>query len=345
LEAALRDLRAPEVAVRVRAAEAATRVAELDLASREPLVDALARALSDEAEEVRAAAAVALADLQAAEALAALTVAADDDAPLVRQLAISALGEIGDPRARARVRRALSDERPEVRFQAIVAFPRLVRDGEEDDRAAAWEALATALADEDAHVRGRAAEACGELADGAALPTLVAERLRALAADPDERDELRVSAAIALGESGDRGGAPVLLAVVQGKMEEALGRVQAAFELVGELGLTEGRAAAEAAAFGVRAWLGDAGVRTAALVALVRLGDRRAIDHVLTELRARSWARRALAMGIAGRAAMQEARPVLLAMREDASADREAVEDALTRIGGNAAIAGGAKGA
>lgn len=333
LEAVLRDLRAPDAAARVRAADMASRVAELDLATREPIVDALSRALSDEDADVRGAAALALADVRGAEALAALTVAADDDAPLVRQLAITALGEIGDPRARERVRRALSDERPEVRFQAIVAFPRLVRGGGADDLHAAWEALAAGLADEDAQVRGRAAEACAELADGAALPASVAERLRGLSSDGDEPNDTRVSAAIALAESGDPRGGEVLLGVVRGRIEEPNpGRVQAAFELAGELGLEEAREACERAAFGVRAWLGDPGRRSAALVALVRLGDRRAIEHVLGELRARSWTRRAHAIGIAARSGLREARPTLEAMRADAGTDPDAIADALARL-------------
>jgi HEAT repeat protein len=346
VEALVRDLRAADPKTRVHAADEAARVAETDLAARETVVDALVRALSDEDADVRAATALALADLRGAEALAALTVAADDDVPLVRQLAISALGEIGDPRARERVRRALSDERPEVRFQAIVAFPRLLRHaGEEgaDDRREAWVALESGLNDDDAQVRGRASEACAELADGAALPESVADRLARIADDAEETADTRVAAAIALAESGDRRGGKVIVAVLRGAIEEPNpGRVQAAFELAGELGLEEAREACEAAAFGVRAWFGDPGKRTAALVALVRLGDARAIEHVLGELSSRSWSRRALAIGVVGRAGMQQARGALEAMRGQPSViDPEALEDALARIADDARTGGG----
>ena len=95
-------------------------------AARERVVRALQRALrEDEEAQVRAVAAMALADLQAREALADLLVAVEDRAPLVRQMAIAALGEIGDSRATERLRRALTDERAEVRFQAVMAFPRV----------------------------------------------------------------------------------------------------------------------------------------------------------------------------------------------------------------------------
>ncbi len=338
VEALLRDLRSSDATARVRAADEAAKVADADLGARPTIVDALTRALGDDDANVRAAAALALADLRGAEALAALTLAADDDAPLVRQLAITALGEIGDPRARERVRRALGDERPEVRFQAIVAFPRLLRRGSLDDVGEAWDALSTGLDDRDEQVRGRAAEACAELADGQALPREVADRLARVAQDAHEPSDARVSAAIALGESRDRRGESVIVAMLSGAFEEASpARLQAAFELAGELRLEATRGACSNAAFGLRSWVVDPGVRSAALVALVRLDDRRAVDHVLAELQSRSWTRRTHALGIAARAAMQQARPALEAMRGDASSvDPDALEDALARIAAEA---------
>ena len=336
VDAIVRDLSSNDAQSRVEAADAASVVVgEGEGDDRARVVVALAKTLeTDLQSHVRAAAALALADLGAREALPALLVAADDDVPLVRQLAITALGEIGDARAMERLRRALTDKRPEVRYQAIVAYPRLAKlsgaDGEKD----AWGALRAALDDDDAQVRGRAAEACGELADAQALPKVVADRLAIIAGDRDEPADARVASAIALAESDDRRGAKVLLDVIAGRIDEPNpGRVQAAFELAGELGLQDARTIATNAAFGLRAYFGDAGRRAAALVALVRLGDRRAIDHVLSELDARSFGRRMLAVAIAGRAGLTEARPRLEALRRDPrGADAQAVEDALARI-------------
>ena len=344
VEAVLRDLASPDAKVRIDAADHASLVVSQGSQgpegsegpqARAQIISALSRALDDANGNVRAACALALADLRAHEALPALLVAADDDVPLVRQLAITALGEIGDARARERMRRALRDERPEVRFQAIVAFPRLaIVDGDETGRADAWQALRDALEDDDAQVRGRAAEACGELADGAPLEAEIGDRLAALVL-PKHPSDVRVAAAIALAESGDRRGARVLIDVMSGAIAEPdPGRVQAAFELAGELNLEEAQGLATQAAFGLRARMGgDPSRRAAALVALVRLRDRRAIDLVLADLRGRSFSRRMLAIGIAGRAALAEARESIEALRRDPTlADPEAIDDALGRI-------------
>jgi HEAT repeat protein len=326
IEAVLRDLGSSDVRARMAAIEHAPRVAESG--DRAKVVSALTKALSDDAVEVRGAAALALADLDATEALPALLVAADDDAFTVRQLAITALGEIGDPRAQQRVLRALSDERPEVRFQAIVAYPRIAGDGEE-----VWRALGDALRDDDPHVRGRAAEACAELADGKPLPALLADRLARIVVDAEEPADARVTAAIALGESGDARCEPVFLAVMDGKIEEQdPQRIQAIFELAGELGLKKALPLASNAAFGLRARWGDPSKRAAALVALVRLGDQRAIDFILAEMSGNaSYERRVLAIGIAARASMKQARAQLEALRKDPLLG-EAAEDALASL-------------
>jgi HEAT repeat protein len=335
VEALLRDLASPDARVRITAADAASSVVEHDAVERgrARVISALVSRLEDVHADVRAASALALADLGANEALPNLLVAADDDLALVRQCAITALGEIGDVRARERLRRALKDERPEVRFQAIVAFPRLAReaDGKDED---AWSALSSGLTDDDAQVRGRAAEACGELADGAPLPDEIADLLATLVDDKDEAPDTRVAAAIALAESSDRRGGPLLLALLRGDVVEPNpGRVQAAFELAGALALEGARELAASAAFGLRARFGDPGRRAAALTALVRLGDRRAIEHVLAELDGRSFSRRAMAIGIASRGALAEARSRLLALKRDPTlADPDSVDDALARI-------------
>ncbi len=339
-DAVVRDLSSTDMRARVDAAQHAPGVvAEHGDAVRGRIVEALAAALADPDPRVRAQVALSLADLQAHEALPALLVAADDDADLVRQFALVALGEIGDPRARDRVRRALRDPRPEVRYQAIVAFPRVAcaahgegESGEMDPEV--WGALAAGLDDEDEQVRGRAADACAELADGNALPATVADRLARVARDREQPGFARVAAAIALGESKDERCAEVLLAVMRGDIDEPdPRRVQAVFELAGELRLEAARPLAANAAFGIRARFGDPSRRAAAIVALVRLGDPKAVEHVLAELSGRSYERRAMAIGIASRAAMAQARPRLVELlRDPALADAHAVAEALARI-------------
>ncbi len=317
LEAILRDLASRDHRVRVEAAQYATTVVGDDEGDvRAKVVAGLIAALADDHDAVRSAVAIALADMQAIEALPGLLLAADDESAMVRQMAITALGELGDPRARERVSRALRDPRPEVRFQAMVAFPRIARGAGEDDEI--WTALGLGIEDDDAFVRSHAAEACAELADGEKLPAHVADRLARRARDAEETLDVRVASAIALGESRDERAAETLLAVARGELKEKdPRRVQAVFELLGELGVEEARAIATDAAFSFRSRFGDPSRRAAALVTLIRLGERRAVDHVLSELEARGWERKVAAIGIVNRTALSEARPKLEALRDD----------------------------
>jgi len=328
-DAVVRDLTSQEMRVRIEAAQHAAAVVGDDAGDlRARVVAALIGALRDEHAMVRTAVATALADLQAHEAVEALLIAADDDEHMVRQLAISALGEIGDERAIERLRRALRDRAPEVRFQAIAAFPRVARHKEQE----VWGALSLGLEDDDAYVRSRAAEACAEFADAAELPATVADRLARVARDTDEPNDARVAAAIALGESGDKRAAPILLAVLRGEIDDPdARRVHTIFELCGELGLEEARPLALTAAFSLRARFGDPGKRAAAIIALIRLGERRAIEHVLAELDARGWERRVTAVGIVARTRLQEARPRIEALRNDPMLG-EIAADTLSRL-------------
>jgi hypothetical protein len=120
---------------------------------------------------------------------------------------------------------------------------------------------------------------------------------------------------------------------MDGKIEEPdPRRIQAIFELAGELGLKKAVPLATNAAFGLRARFGDPSKRAAALVALVRLGDRRAIEHVIAEMNGTgSFERRTLAIGIAARAELVEACPHLEALRNDPSLG-EVAEDALASL-------------
>src|SRR5580692_8920952 len=150
LEASFRDLASDKPAVRASAIRDVVSHSLRSDATRARAVPALERALKgDDDPRVRAAAAVALADVAAREALPSLLVAVEDDDAQVRQMALAALGEIGDARATQRLERALRDARPEVRYQAVIAFARVAR----DDPGAVALVLTRALEDQDPAIR------------------------------------------------------------------------------------------------------------------------------------------------------------------------------------------------
>jgi len=306
-------------------------------AARGRVIGALERTLRDDAEpSVRAAAALALADIRAEEALPALLLAVEDADPYVRQMALAALGEIGDARASGRLRRALEDERPEIRFQAVMAFPRVCARREE-----ACDALLRATRDPDplvCHIALRMIEELGadtaDAAQPAGIPVELMERARALL---DHASPLvRGAAAVLLARGGVETAAahPVLLEAATG----ALGGVDredeaAAIELCGELGLEGARPALERRAFGGVLGLGRDPLFWHARVALARMGHERAAADILRDLRARDRDRRTLAVAAAGRARLGAAREILLSMRGDAQrADPSALEEALAAL-------------
>lgn len=129
LEASFRDIGSQRWATRVSSVKDLVLHARRSDATRARAIPQIERLLrEDPSSAVRAAAATALADLEANEALPTLLFAMEDDDPHVRQMAISALGEIRDARACVRLERALSDPRPEVRYQAIIAYARVATD-------------------------------------------------------------------------------------------------------------------------------------------------------------------------------------------------------------------------
>ncbi|AGP41207.1 HEAT repeat domain-containing protein [Sorangium cellulosum] len=327
LEAALRDVASQKPAVRV---EAVTDLVPYAATERERVLRAIEGALrSDAHAAVRAAAAIALADTKAVEALPALLLAVEDEDPNVRQMAITALGEIGDVRATGRLRRALSDERPEVRFQAVIAFPRVCAQA-----ADALEAVMEATHDGDplvCHIALRMFEELGE--PNGELPPPCMARARALLGHASPL--VRATAAVVTARFGDPAGHAVLVEIVEGKLRDVDHEDEAAaIELCGELGLAASRGALERRAFGRRLGLGRDPLRWHARVALARMRHERAIREILSELGAWDRHRRTLAVAAAGRARLAAARPAIEAMRgDDRKADQGAVEEALAAIG------------
>jgi hypothetical protein len=290
LEASFRDLGSTSYATRAAAIADLVKHALGDAGARTRAVPLLERALaSDTSSAVRAAAAVALADLGAGEALATLLVAVEDDDAHVRQMALTALGEIGDPRARPRLERALKDRRPEVRYQAVIAFARAAS----EDPGAVAAALSTALDDADAEIRYIAMRLAEEHRVEGELPVRAAQLV-------DEADAaLGVVAALYLARRGNqRGQAAVVDVVAQRRRTPVLEDEQACVEIAGELGLREAVPHLERRTWGaVRSlgrWLGLAGTDRArcawhARVALATMGHSRAQSEIMRDLS--SWRR------------------------------------------------------
>jgi HEAT repeat protein len=290
-EAAFRDLGADKAAVRAGAAR--DLVAHAADAHAE-VVRALAKALRhDRAADVRAAAATALSDVGASEALPDLLLAVEDDDALVRQMDIAALGEIGDPRATERLRRALGDERAEVRFQAVMAFPRVSASTE-----AALEALLHATEDRDPLVCHIALRMTEEVRDGGPTDPRVLARARALLDHASA--QVRVVAAVLVASKDDPRVARILAGVARGEEKTGDRRDPLAWH---------------------------------ARVALARMGHERACREILRELGDRDRDVRTLAVAAAGRAHLVAARERILAMRGDERrADPHAVDEALSAL-------------
>ena len=293
LDASFRDLGSATDATRASAVRDVVRHALEDPGVRSRALPVLEKALSsDRSNIVRSAAAIALADLGAGEALPTLLVAVEDADPHVRQMALSALGEIGDVRARPRLERALQDARPEVRYQALIAFARAAA----DDAEAVAAALTGALDDADAEIRYIAMRLAEEHRVLGELPERAARLLeRVERAD----DAIRVVAAIYLARLGDAQGRAAVVDVVAGRRRTPqLEDEQACVELVGELGLRETIPHLEQRAWGRGGgWLRVLGLGSSdrarcawhARVALSAMGHERARGEIVADLS--SWRR------------------------------------------------------
>jgi len=339
LEASFRDLGSEKPATRASAVRDVVRHALRSDTTRARAIPALEKALrGDAAAAVRAAAAVALADVGAQEALPALLVAVEDDDAHVRQMALAAIGEIGDARATQRLERALRDSRPEVRYQAVIAFARVAR----DDGPAVAGACARALDDDDAAIRYIAMRVAEEhQIDGEPLrdPRLLA-RARELVETGEE--DVAIVAALYLARLGEEKGRAVVLDVVaERRKTPELEDEQACIELAGELRLQEAVPHLERRVWGTRrvlrqlfAW--GAGDRAScawhARIALARMGHERARSEIVADLGAWRRETREAAVVAAGRARVGEARGALQNLGVGGSVDAALVREALVRL-------------
>lgn len=249
-------------------------------------VDALAQALLDADTDVRANAAVAIAQLKDAAAGHCLLPWALHDDPGVRAAALRGLKELRIPDAAAPARAALGHRDADVRREAVGvlgwlkaadALPAIARlatsdpDAEvrrvatgalglsaADTHAAVLPALLSALRDAHWPIREEAATTLAKLAPPAALAAL-------LDAMADDAWQVRLRAARALGRLRQVQAVPVLVEALAHRMGNL--RKEAAIAL-GEIGAAQARPALEAAAGDP-----DPEVRKTARLALARLAS------------------------------------------------------------------------
>jgi len=298
----------------------------------------VARLKSDPEPQVRANAALSLADIDARAELDVLVAATSDQEPAVRQMALLGVGELADPEhteARAAATRGLVDRLPAVRYQAVVALARLLGDG-------SLEALLVGSRDADPEVRHVAFRVAEEVFGGRApeqVPLPLVQRARG--ALRDDNVGVQVAAAILLTVLGDPAGSERLVEAINGRrrithVEDEIIVV----ELCGQLKLEKATPGLERRAFGL--FGGRTPVSWHARVALAELGHERAKLAILRGLSAWSRDARTLAVAAAGRARLQEARELLEGMAAaPGRAEPDAVSDALAAINDASSSSGG----
>lgn len=326
LPAALRDVEHPKRDVRLSALRDLVRHTRGE--ERGAAVEKLCQVMrSDSDGELRAEAAMALADADAREALGALLEAARRGELRLRQMAVLAIGEVappGDEDALSVLRSAFRSSDAPVRFQALIALHHV--GGE-----AAEQAVFDAARDDDPELRAMALRIAEErFAERAPPAHFVTVAQRAL--EDDDRS-VRLCAAILLASWGDERGGPVLLEVASGALKVGTeADHQAAIELSAKLGLPGVERALERRAYGPLGLRRDP-LAWHAQVALARLGHARARAGVFRGLHAWSRDARTLAVVAAGRARLVEARAVLEGMRGDERrVDQAALSQALEEL-------------
>lgn len=329
LEAALRDAEHARLDVRLAT------LADLKRLGRDgsaEALNALVERLQRDAEpQVRAAAALALADIDAKEQLTVLVTATGDEDANVRQMALLGVGELAETEhaeARAAATRGLVDRVPAVRYQAVVALARL--QGE-----ASLEALLVGTRDADPEVRHVALRVAEEVFGGRApeqVPLPLVQRARG--ALRDDNRGVQMAAAILLSVLGDASGRERLVEMVNARQRVVHAEDEGiAIELCGQLGLKHALPGLERRAFGL--WGGRTPVSWHARVALAELGHDRAKTAILRGLSAWSRDARTLSVAAAGRARLREAREILVRMRgAPERAEQDAVTEALAAIDG-----------
>lgn len=327
LGAALRDIEHRRADVRHSSLRDLVRLARDDDA-RAAALAALERLLAkDPSAELRAAAALGLADAEAHGARDALLAAVDDPELEVQKFALLALGELaapGDPEVSERLVALSESSAAALRFQSLVALERVAP-------AASDAVLERATLDVDDEVRAMAFRILERRFSHGAVPSWVGER--ALAALADAASAVRVAAAFLLAARGDARAEPVIIAVLDGSAPAPVDDVQGAADFAVRLKFERALPALRRRAFAPWGLRGDA-VAWHACVALAQLGDEQARSAILKRLDAWSYDTRTLAVAAAGQATLQEARERIESFRRDPTrAAPDAVTEALRALG------------
>jgi HEAT repeat protein len=329
--ATFRDVESPKASVRLSAITDLVRWAASG--ERERCIAQLKALLeSDPDVEVRAAAAVGLADAGANVVLPELVSAAQKGPPRVAQMALVAIGELaprGAATALGLIRETLASEAPALRFQALVAAQRLLPAPE------LRECLLPALSDPEARVRYVACRIAEESVFTEGAPPAPEELVSALQERlSDAAAEVALAAALILARRGsDRARAIVVRALNRCRAFQQPEDEQAAIELCADLGLSSACPGLRARAFG--GVFGSSPLAFQARVALARLGDARAREQILRDLSSFRRSVRARAVAAAGQARLEAARQRLMEMRSAGTpADLPSVVEALEALEG-----------
>ncbi len=334
-DAAVRDLRSAKPEVRASAAR------DLGMVGDEhprAAADALAPLLDDAFADVRGAALTALGTLRARHLADRIATRVDDGDSHVRQLAVVALAEVGGDRALEHLKESLRSEHPDVRYQALLGVLSL-------DAREGFTVAVGALASDDPWIASEAAEQIGRLfavdpdhrtesALGDAERARAVEALRAELDDPSER--VVVTSAMALSRMGERDALPVLCEFVRGRRRVEGADLEAltaeAIELLGAVEGDDVRAAREA--LSAVAWRGiPSPERNVARAALARLGDPRACDELVEQLRSLLPGRREAAVRLVRIARLRGAEGALLSLLDGGGVEPAIVIDALGAVG------------
>lgn len=330
LQATLRDLGDAKASVRKSALRDVARLASGD--DRSEAVAALIDLLGDPNPEMRADAALALADAEARSALDALLEATLDAHAAVRQMALLAIGELaprGHKAACSAVVSALAADVGALRFQALHAAHKL-----DIPDLARW--LLPGLKDPDPKVRYLALRLLDERGGRSdhALKDHGQDIYEACeSALSDAQLEVRVVAAFLFAREGDpRAGRALVEGLNSGVQLEAPEDMQELVELCGELELADAEPGLKRHAWG-RFGLVPGRFAWQAKVSLARLGNERARREILRGLSSWDSDTRTLSVVAAGRARLAQAKERLESLGRDPRMDPALVRDALREIG------------
>lgn len=318
----------------------------VDSEQRPEVAQVLGRLLQRDADaEVRALAAIAIADGAFTELSSSLLAALDDSAPRVQQMALLALGEVGkavNGAGMRQIERLLGSDLPAIRYQALVAWSRLSgTDG--------IAALVSATSDHDEEVRWIACrlieerirrassterELVSEIDEDDLTPSsqtktvpLLAELHRCVR-DPAMR--VRIAASVVLCRLGDERGMAQLLASLESRERIRRDDIVQLIHEFGQLRYEPARTWLKARAR--RGWF-EGPLGWPALVALGALGDETSRVEILRELDVSSPRRRTRAVVAVGELRLKDASSRIHGLRVKPSGlDPSVIEQTLVAL-------------